>query len=691
MPMPAWTVIISFCLGQLLPDHSPAESASPVGLWFSFEQLRELPLDPAQRLVLQRRLLETPQPVQSAFDLLVDTIQLNVRCCEEALAAADVVTALGYLKELSPLVDTLAAVVADRSEGFWNSYAALLAKVMAALCQALDRDGEAAMEAGQVAELCAEAIPVLQQGLELPVTVPGWLKQLERTLARRGALAGHKHFLATGTEDANRRALLLALRLGELLDPVRPWVAQLCEQLLRPLAETIPAATPFNPEAVAELIGWTDRLPLAEPTRRKVEPLLTRSRLILELLAPELAASSQPQPPEPMAPQPALAVSSVRAALVVLPPGTEPETGQLDLGPLLARDGGIHLEKAGPSAVDDLLDDFCWNLPKGAEALQVSESLVASLEPQWAGGSRWAEEAFGLLSYASAGWQRRLGDKLQPLPLLDWQGGLMVELDSEELAVLVPLLSQPASLEPPLADLRRLHFDPTFWGTRQEVPWMTRLPPLEALRRLHVDHAFYASSHDPLRTLIEWGEGVTEALLASDIWTDDAGGLGGWLAAAQEMVTQGKGPLPLLGQPPPPDRILAELGGMEVVYVGGQLEAVTAAHRNGRLFRGDPFGLRCLPGPDSRHPSRPASSFSVSLAVLLEALDALYRQRPFAVLLADCGAYRLPLLHAAHQRYGVSCLSSGLPMAAWLGGAPSPAPSSRDGQAPYPTQTAHRP
>jgi hypothetical protein len=48
-------------------------------------------------------------------------------------------------------------------------------------------------------------------------------------------------------------------------------------------------------------------------------------------------------------------------------------------------------------------------------------------------------------------------------------------------------------------------------------------------------------------------------------------------------------------------------------------------------------------------------------------VDALYRLRPFDVLLADCGAYRLPLLRAVHQRYGVAAMSSGRPMARWLG------------------------
>jgi hypothetical protein len=103
------------------------------------------------------------------------------------------------------------------------------------------------------------------------------------------------------------------------------------------------------------------------------------------------------------------------------------------------------------------------------------------------------------------------------------------------------------------------------------------------------------------------------------------------------------------------------------VYVGDQAEAVQAAHRAGRCFRGDPFGLRVLPTPASRWPARPAGGFQESLQQLLKAVDDLYNQRPFAVLLADCGAYRLPLMRAVHQRYGVAALSSGRPLAAWLG------------------------
>jgi hypothetical protein len=64
----------------------------------------------------------------------------------------------------------------------------------------------------------------------------------------------------------------------------------------------------------------------------------------------------------------------------------------------------------------------------------------------------------------------------------------------------------------------------------------------------------------------------------------------------------------------------------------------------------------------------PSLSEQDALAVMLEALDGLYRERPFGVFMADCGAYRLPLLRAVHQRYGIPSLSSGRPMATWLKG-----------------------
>ena len=191
-------------------------------------------------------------------------------------------------------------------------------------------------------------------------------------------------------------------------------------------------------------------------------------------------------------------------------------------------------------------------------------------------------------------------------------------------------------------------------------------PPLEALRRLHVEQGFYAGSHQPMESLSSWGRELILAIGEAELWTDDSGCLGRWLAVAQELVVTETGTLPELGRPPAPEQLLGELGGLEVVYAGDEAMAVQEAHRAGHCFRGEPFGLRVLETPASRWPARPADGFEQSLEVLLEHVEALYRQRPFAVLLADCGAYRLPLLRAVHQRYGVAAISSGRPMAGWL-------------------------
>jgi hypothetical protein len=385
----------------------------------------------------------------------------------------------------------------------------------------------------------------------------------------------------------------------------------------------------------------------------------------LELLSPELAplAAVPLAEPEAVSAAPVAATAPPSepglAELVWHEPGTEAEVHplQLNLQPLLL---------AAFEAIDTALEDFVWNLPRGCRARPVAAALQQVLEPRWQMGLQLPPEAFERLAYLAAAWQRRLGERLEPLPALDWRHSLLVELDATELAVLQPLLVDPAQLEAPLAQLRREHHNPAFWQQRQELPWMVCPPPLEALRRLQAEQGFYASSQAPLQSLIGWGDEAARALLEAELWTDDAACLGTWLAVAQALVDRGEGPLPQLAVPPTPDQLLAELGGLEVVYVGEQSAAVREAHQAGRCFRGEPFGLRVLEPPASRWPSRPAGGFEQSLAMLLQAVEDLYSQRPFAVLLADCGAYRLPLLRAMHQRYGVSALSSSLPMAGWL-------------------------
>jgi hypothetical protein len=71
--------------------------------------------------------------------------------------------------------------------------------------------------------------------------------------------------------------------------------------------------------------------------------------------------------------------------------------------------------------------------------------------------------------------------------------------------------------------------------------------------------------------------------------------------------------------------------------------------------------------PQSRHPQRPAAGFEYSLEALVAAVEALYQERPFTVLLAGGGAYRLPLAQTIGSRYGVLAVAVATGLAAWLG------------------------
>lgn len=641
-------------------------------MWLSLEQLQGLPLPQAERLELQRQLLAMPQPRLSAQELLVETAQLTLLCCDDAVTAGDWDGALQRHEELLGLIEPLIALNPNQAAAVWQTYGSLLGQLVIGAHKLIVEAGEPGLEPRQRVELSARLEPVLRQGLQRPFQVPPWLPVLEQQIVQVGALEAEKLYRSQPSAPERQElaplALALALRLAELLDPMPEWVAPLCQGPLEAVISAVLNADHFDAAAVLELIGWLERAPLAAADAEAFQAALARARLALELSAPELLAqvpaqgpNTEPAPPAPAAPADAAPAVTASAELVFLPAGGEAEAGQLDLGPLFRAEAEPTLE-----ALDGALDDFCWHLPRGSTARQALPSLMASLEPQWAAGMRLPQTSCGLLAYAASSWQRRLQEKLEPLPRLDWHHGLLVELQSTEMAVLAPLLADPDSFQAVLAELRRLHHDTAFWGRRQELPWMEIPAPLEALRRLHCEEGFYGAAHDPLSGLRQWGEAAVAALLDSDLWTNDAAGLSHWLLLAQELVAQGQRALPPLGCPPEPDQILQELAGLEVVYVGERHEAVQAAHRAGQLFRGDPFGLRCLAGPESRYPRRPAGGFGESLAVLVEAVDQLHHQRPFAVLLADCGAYRLPLMHLVHQRYGVACLSSGRPMAHWL-------------------------
>ena len=609
-------------------------------------------------------LLASPIPGSPVHQLLGELAELRLRCCEDAYRQQAWPEALAHHDALLELVHRLVALAPERAAVFWARYGELLAFFTVAVHGAVYAEGEDAPERAELAWRMAQR---LRGAATLPIQPPDWLAVHEEQLVQKGMFLCEEQLAAAGEaerpwQEPDQRALDLVLHLQSLLDPTPEWLERKQRALIERQVGAVLALDPPAPEPLAELLANLERLPVPAERRGPLAAALHRARLSLDLLAPELqlGAASAPAPaPAAAAEIPAPAAAPGVAELVWLEPGEQASPLQLDLGPLLM---------AEFERIEEALDDFCWHLPRGSRALAAARAMTRALEPRWRAGERLEARAFERLAFLAASWQRRLADRLEPLPPQDWHYGLVVELATTELDVLLPLLTAPQPLEAVMAELRREHHNPAFWQQRQDVPWMQCPPPREALRRLHVEEGFYAGGHASMESLRSWGREVALALTEAEPWTDDAGCLGRWLAVAQELVLTGQGPVPELGPPPPPETLLAELGGLEVLYVGDGAAAVLEAHRGGRCFRGEPFGLRALEPPSSRWPARPAGGFEQSLAVLLETVDGLYRQRPFAVLLADCGAYRLPLLRAVHQRYGVAALSSGRPLARWLSG-----------------------
>ena len=658
------------------------EASPPERGLLSLEKLRELPLSREERLALLEELEAAPPPGTPLVEVLGEMAELRLRACEEAYQGQAWSEALEHHDRLLDLVGRLVALAPGQRDVFWNRYGELLAFFTVAVHGEVTSEGGDATERALRADLAWRMAQRLRRAGDLPIQPPDWLAVHEEQLVRQGVLL-HADLVEPNAPVADppfgelhQRALDLSLHLQQLLDPTPEWLEQMLRRLIERQVSAVLAVDPPEPEQLAGLLANLEKLPAGEDRSEAFAVALTLARLSLDQLTPESAGGADPDEPHPAADGAAAPLQATEAAPAAKVPAIAKEPGVVEL--VWLEDGeeeatplqlNLHpLLEVAFEQIDEALEDFCWHLPRGSRALPAATALSRALEPRWRTGQRLEAPAFERLAYLAGSWQRRLAERLEPLPQHDWRYGLLVELATGELDVLLPLLAAPQQLEPVMAQLRREHHQDALWQQRQEVPWMQCPPPLEALRRLHVEEGFYARGHPPMESLRSWGREVVLALREAELWTDDAGCLGRWLAVAQELVLAQQGPVPELGRPPLPEQLLVELGGLELVYVGDGAAAVQEAHRAGRCFRGQPFGLRVMEGPESRWPARPSGGFEQSLAVLLESVDALYRQRPFDVLLADCGAYRLPLLRAVQQRYGVAAMSSGRPMKQWLMG-----------------------
>ncbi len=483
---------------------------------------------------------------------------------EAALAAHD--DLLGHVVELAAARPAVAAVL-------WQRYGDLLGQLTGQVHERLvPRNGEpvdfSLPERAGDGPLCLRLAGILEPTATQPWAVPDWLPVLEQQLVQHGALAWQQRVPLEAA--AAGPCLDLFLRLGQLLDPVPPWVDLACRAAMGRVIEALPPAGALAEPELARLVDRVGRLPVAAEQRPAFEAALLRARFSLELL------------------------------------------------------------QQGRSG----------NGRRATESLEVLEA-------------EWLEEDDDGPAAA--------------LPAVEWRpGALVVELDALELRLLQYAEGPAEPLEEALAELRRRHHDSDFWGAAAVEAVAAEPDPLEVLRRFELEAGFYATTQAPLESLRQWARPALQALLQAQVWSN---------AAAAHELWQPLGQPGQRRQPPRGSELLERLGGGEVLLVGEGPEATEAlleAHRAGRLFLGGAFGLRCLAVPESRHPQRPAAGFEYSLEALVAAVEALYEERPFTVLLAGGGAYRLPLAQAIGSRYGVLAVAGSTGLAAWLGAEAAP-------------------
>ncbi|WP_216899875.1 hypothetical protein [Synechococcus sp. CCY 9618] len=596
-------------------------------------------------------------PAEVHRRLLTQLTELAAGTLRRSLEEGALDGALAAHDDLAAAVTALATLRPELEASLWPRYGELLAQLVALAHGALFREGETAvlMSPQQEASLCWRLAGMLEGGLARPWSPPEWLPVLEQQLVQRGALAWQER--REEGPEARERCLDLFLRLAQLQDPVAPWVAQACREGMEAVAGTVLTQATPDEASLAALAQRLERLPVAEEQRQAFETALLRTRLSLELMQ---AARRQ-------------ARTGAEALEVVEPEWLDRDDGEPPARPLLrlileSGDGGLEpqtlslapfLDGDGEGAVL-AVERFLASAPPHAAAGQPVPDLQAGLAAR---GLPMGEDTLMVLRAAAAAWQEALGERLVPLePAVLATGALMVELDPLELALLWHLSRSPEQVEEALGELRRRHHDGDFWNAAAVEAFPALPEALEVLRRFQLQGGFYTSSHAPMESLQRWAQPALQALLQAQVWSGSAGTQALWLPWGAE----GGGSL---RHSPDAEGLLERLGGQEVLVVSEHGEAIREAHLAGRLFRGEPFGLRCLTPPASRHPQRPAAGFEMSLEGLIEAVDQAFRDRPFALVLADCGAYRLPLAQAVVSRYGVMSvgIAGGLPgIAAWL-------------------------
>ena len=623
----------------------------------------------------------------------------------------------------------IAQLATDRKAVVKQELVNLLGKLISDLHGAVH--GEPAPSLAERADWCWEGYRLTQRQRTLQPEPPDWLCHLEEQLVRQGAidrrqqLSGAEEASPTQQRQWQQQALELLLHLSRLHNPCPEWISLAAKELLATELELKLKASASNRDA-ANLTGLKPllrdlaRLPLPAEQSAKVQLAAQRGIWGLQLLeqqqnprtkpalAPPAPASVPPTAPtQPSAPIPDAVARDPRALYKAIGLGVQrwledhpTSSARCRLEPLLRPgkppvlsdgDGKLQFNLAPllafptPELLDQLVPAFFLPLQKAGrgDVLDLAEpcsQLWSELLQRWGKGERLQAAQWRGLIYSTALWSRCGGPGELEAKAMPWSlpigalkaGGSLLRPGNVELAALQTVLQQPSELEDLLAEIRRRHHDRSWMETQRDHWWFDPSDGSENIRRSHTNAGFYASSHAPLESLQRWSQGTLRALMGGPVLFGNSSITQMFWPIAQAMLQNSRS-LPALVQWPGEQAFYDFIADQELLFVTPLAKDVEAHHRSGRAFqlfsdlRIQPYGLRCLEAPISVYPNRPDRGFEVSLERILEQVDRTYRQKPFTIFTAACGAYGLPLCDAVKQRYGVSCVYLGNLMHTYLG------------------------
>ncbi len=659
-----------------------------------------------ENLDSDRRVGVTPQQVEAPLSreelpgLALDTFEI----VRTALDQGDDQQVLELLPGLIRVLAVLPSAFPEFDGALSSNGMRALRGLLPALNGRVSDKGSAAGSAAVRAELAWQAMVIVSQLRSGGEDLPRWLDGYERGMAEKAL----KLWRGLGQQESGpkpsvqERELILLLRIGELRQPPPRWVLRETGALLSARIEAAIAAGPLDDGELRKLLHWIDgyrRFTDPDPELEELIQALGPTAPVDEVREDQPVAVVAELLGAPMHQGPCSADALARdipegvvqwlesfpslgtgeLGLVYVPGARvvphDRRRLQLNLAPLLSLGS---LEQ-----LDALIQAFFCPIQKSvhAQSLGLQEptsSLYESLGLFWRHGGSLSQLELSRLNHGIAIWNRcggpgALGARMLPsrFPLSTFAGGQsLVRPSRGELAVLQSILYNNEELEPAMALIRRHHHDHA-WMHRQRDPGQGEVGDVgDNLRWLHTHEGFYANSYAPLECLERWSAGSLSALLSMQVAGAELSPA--FFPVAQTLFEQTGRVKPLL-QWPGEQQIYDLFAGQEVVVVTPLAQVVEAQHQSGKAFdlfhdvSIRPYGLRCLDAPRSVYPQRPASGFTESLDQCLEQIEVLYKQRPFSMVVAACGAYSLPLCDAVRQRYGVSCLSSGDRMHAYFG------------------------